>query len=198
MCVCESVCCGYIWLKVHDHEANYLAKLGESLALSGDEVELFKLCNSATILLCLLSSVLSSTVYSALPAWWVASISAAIVWTWNRLLNRHNGPSRAETRGTNPTQPDSTRPSQTRPSRQPQHESLMISANDWVTCCKSVAIHLLLPCSSHLQLPARVFNCPQLITNKPQKECRINAQREPVFFLCFFFLSAGSEAELSW
>lgn len=47
-CVCVCWCC--LWRKVHDHEANYLAKLGESLALSGDEVALFKLCNSATIL----------------------------------------------------------------------------------------------------------------------------------------------------
>lgn len=54
MCVCW--CC--LWRKVHDHEANYLAKLGESLALSGDEVALFKLCNSATILVVdVLSSV---------------------------------------------------------------------------------------------------------------------------------------------
>lgn len=134
VCVCECWCC--LWRKVHDHEANYLAKLGESLALSGDEVALFKLCNSATILVVdVLSSVerarLFGLVWSGLPACLMSCINQRchclnLKSTFKQTQQPELSPISAET--TQP-RPDSYRPVADS-GRQPQHESLMISAND--------------------------------------------------------------------
>lgn len=116
----------------------------------------------------------------ALSLWWVASISAAIVWTWNRLLSRHADGKTAQSVG------KLTWPG--------QHKSLMISASDWVTCSKSLTI-----AESHSTLSI----CPTQLTplwpsvqlstvnhELAEKNAGLS-QREPVsYFIYFFFIGA--------
>lgn len=169
--VCVWVCVVWIWRKVHDHEANYLAKLGESLALCVPMKWHCLNCAIAPQFLLLLSS----------------SSIALVLGSELGLMSRIN--QRCHCLNLKSTFKQSTDTTEQRfrsqpvleravprlsPSRQPQHESLMISANDWVTCCKSVAIvPPLFPLSSSLSFgmsaPARGFNCPQLITNWPKR-----------------------------
>lgn len=172
---CVWVCDVWIWRKVHDHEANYLAKLGESLVLC---VPMKWHCLNCAIAPQFCSDVVAVVVV-------IVVVDCVGLGLWAGLMSRINqrchclnlkstfkqSTDTTEQRFRLETEPESqskrAEPRQATATWKPNDQRQRLSYMLQICGDRFPLSRFFLSVS--MSAPARGFNCPQLITNWPKR-----------------------------